>query len=182
MCVCVCATGQGYQDSNSLGKFSFVAPSAVLHIPAPPNGSPVLTDISSALPSLEESAAVLVQLVSGECSCSIPIYAAGLRYVPRPPARRHRDRCYRTAACIQALSVGTQTLPKLTFAVSVVPSGTQSQRGPQGRGPVCDRAQGRSRMGRSCRRLLQGAHPLAAAPPNTVHPCASTPLQHLTLC
>mmetsp|Transcript_26088 Transcript_26088/g.73070 ORF Transcript_26088/g.73070 Transcript_26088/m.73070 type:complete len:299 (-) Transcript_26088:372-1268(-) len=69
----------GYHGSGSLGKFSFVAPSKVLRIATPPTSGPVLVDISSHLPPLEESAAVLVQLMAGDCTCSLPVYAAGLR-------------------------------------------------------------------------------------------------------
>ena len=62
-----------------LGKFSIVAPSATMRIPAPQTSEPQTVDISGILPGMEESGAVMVQLTAGGASCSVPVYSGGLR-------------------------------------------------------------------------------------------------------
>mmetsp|Transcript_26086 Transcript_26086/g.73043 ORF Transcript_26086/g.73043 Transcript_26086/m.73043 type:complete len:192 (-) Transcript_26086:508-1083(-) len=135
----------GYHGSGSLGKFSFVAPSKVLRIATPPTSGPVLVDISSHLPPLEESAAVLVQLMAGDCTCSLPVYAAGLRYGPPLSA---------TGVCTTWNTVRRGRLGP-NFPLGPCCGVLQSQSCSQGRCSLRQRAGG-PRMGSGSHSLLQG--------------------------
>jgi len=73
-------------SDDKLGKFAFVAPSAVLTVapPVAPSGATVV-DVHGALPSLEQAAAVMVQLAAGSCTYSLPLYASSMRRASTSP-------------------------------------------------------------------------------------------------
>lgn len=83
----VCAVQAAWRPSDDkLGKFAFVAPSAVLTVapPVAPSGATVV-DVHGALPSLEQAAAVMVQLAAGSCTYSLPLYASSMRRASTSP-------------------------------------------------------------------------------------------------